>query len=216
MTGQIKRKFVRLGCKTAIALSLCLWAFSVISISTLEIESAKKSYSSWLFNIQGGQLFIRLPHQRCMIGVLDHFMLGQSEDYDYFVGDDIHATFPDLYDGSTIRIAIPKAASFFDAGFWMSRRFGFHRFAISSGQCESVRRGRLDHHYIEFAIPTGWATLTAVFFSLLLLRRYRRHPRGHCQACSYNLTDNTTGTCPECGTTFPLAPVKSDAAPQNP
>ena len=216
MTGQIKRKFVRLGCKTAIALSFCFWAFSVISISTLEIESAKKSYSSWLFNIQGGQLFIRLPHQRCMIGVLDHFTLVQSEDYDYFVRDDIHATFPDRYDGSFMKIAIPKAVSFFDTGFWMSRRFGFHRFAISSGQCESVRRGRLDHHYIEIAIPTGWTTITTIILSFLLLRRCRLYSRGHCQACGYNLTNNTTGTCPECGTAFPLAPVKSDAAAQNP
>ena len=28
----------------------------------------------------------------------------------------------------------------------------------------------------------------------------RRPPRGHCQACGYDLTGNESGTCPECGT----------------
>lgn len=31
-------------------------------------------------------------------------------------------------------------------------------------------------------------------------RRRRRRARGQCEACAYNLTANTTGICPECGT----------------
>ncbi len=31
------------------------------------------------------------------------------------------------------------------------------------------------------------------------LRRHRRRKRGLCLACGYNLTGNTSGTCPECG-----------------
>ena len=27
-----------------------------------------------------------------------------------------------------------------------------------------------------------------------------RYPQGHCQTCGYNLTGNTSGVCPECGT----------------
>lgn len=30
-------------------------------------------------------------------------------------------------------------------------------------------------------------------------RRAHRAARGHCPCCDYNLTGNTTGTCPECG-----------------
>ncbi len=33
----------------------------------------------------------------------------------------------------------------------------------------------------------------------LLWWRDRKPPRGHCQRCGYNLTGNTSGTCPECG-----------------
>ena len=32
------------------------------------------------------------------------------------------------------------------------------------------------------------------------LRRYRRHRKGLCVTCGYNLTGNISGTCPECGT----------------
>jgi len=32
------------------------------------------------------------------------------------------------------------------------------------------------------------------------LRRWRRRCRGECERCGYNLTGNTTGVCPECGT----------------
>jgi hypothetical protein len=60
----------------------------------------------------------------------------------------------------------------------------------------------------SFALPyqlglnTGWsfplwpvpATLAAV---VVLVPRSRRKP-GHCR-CGYNLTGNTSGTCPECG-----------------
>ena len=32
------------------------------------------------------------------------------------------------------------------------------------------------------------------------VRRHRRRRRGLCLKCGYNLTGNTTGVCPECGT----------------
>ncbi|HEY8746788.1 MAG TPA: hypothetical protein VIM11_02360 [Tepidisphaeraceae bacterium] len=48
--------------------------------------------------------------------------------------------------------------------------------------------------------------LSVLFFvlpSLLIigwLSRYRRRRRQQCLSCAYNLTGNTSGTCPECGT----------------
>ena len=33
-----------------------------------------------------------------------------------------------------------------------------------------------------------------------LLRRTRRRDENHCRSCGYNLTGNTSGVCPECGT----------------
>ena len=37
--------------------------------------------------------------------------------------------------------------------------------------------------------------------TVILWRRDRRIPPGHCQTCGYDLTGNTTGVCSECGTT---------------
>ncbi len=45
---------------------------------------------------------------------------------------------------------------------------------------------------IVVAAPTGF-----------LFHRHRQKLRGHCQECGYNLTGNTSGICPECGTPIP-------------
>jgi hypothetical protein len=46
-----------------------------------------------------------------------------------------------------------------------------------------------------------FAVLASVIPGIWLRRRLnRRPPKGHCQACGYNLTGNTSGACPECGT----------------
>jgi len=39
----------------------------------------------------------------------------------------------------------------------------------------------------------------AVIPTVILWRRDRRIPPGHCQTCGYDLTGNTTGVCSECG-----------------
>jgi hypothetical protein len=44
--------------------------------------------------------------------------------------------------------------------------------------------------FIVFAAPTTY----------LWHRDRRRIPPGHCHSCNYNLTGNTSGICPECGT----------------
>ncbi len=37
--------------------------------------------------------------------------------------------------------------------------------------------------------------------TLWLCLRRKRHERGHCERCGYDLTGNTSGVCPECGST---------------
>ena len=48
-----------------------------------------------------------------------------------------------------------------------------------------------------------WAIMAAtlIFPAIVGTRRYiHRTKDGHCSKCGYNLTDNTSGICPECGT----------------
>ena len=51
-------------------------------------------------------------------------------------------------------------------------------------------------------IPLWLPLLVVAPATLLLWRLDRRVAPGHCRRCRYNLTGNTTGVCPECGTAF--------------
>ena len=52
----------------------------------------------------------------------------------------------------------------------------------------------------QVIVPT-WIPLVALTMpTAFLWYRDRRTPPGHCQSCGYNLTGNTSGVCPECGT----------------
>lgn len=45
-----------------------------------------------------------------------------------------------------------------------------------------------------------WCPLVVLLVpTLILFRRVRAKPPGCCRSCGYDLTGNTTGTCPECG-----------------
>jgi hypothetical protein len=55
--------------------------------------------------------------------------------------------------------------------------------------------------WLSFTIPY-WAVmaLCAILPTAWILAISRRLPSSGCAACSYNLTGNTSGVCPECGT----------------
>ncbi len=59
-----------------------------------------------------------------------------------------------------------------------------------------------------------WSGLTYCIIFLPLRDRTKRiqndrRRRGLCIKCGYNLTGNTTGTCPECGTKFEMLAIES-------
>ena len=59
-----------------------------------------------------------------------------------------------------------------------------------------------------FAVPAmvpltaGWMPLLAAVVPTALTFARRRIPPGHCRQCRYDLHGNTSGVCPECGTTI--------------
>lgn len=63
------------------------------------------------------------------------------------------------------------------------------------------------HYELWLSIPIWLLTINLGFLPALAsflwavktLRRARRRFLNHCQRCGYNLTGNTSGTCPECG-----------------
>lgn len=66
-----------------------------------------------------------------------------------------------------------------------------------------VRRGGWPNHWLVFALVAGVGgfLLNCIAGFPFLHRRKLKHlrERGLCVRCGYNLTGNTTGTCPECG-----------------
>ncbi len=69
-------------------------------------------------------------------------------------------------------------------------------------------------HACNVAIPMGlpavvFGAYPVIAFIRAPLRRYRRRrrrKRGLCLTCGYNLTGNTSGVCPECGTRVEASP----------
>jgi len=52
--------------------------------------------------------------------------------------------------------------------------------------------------YQTYLIPHWLTNLVAWSLFIVLGRKARTYPKGHCQSCGYDLTGNETGACPEC------------------
>ena len=79
-----------------------------------------------------------------------------------------------------------------NAPLWALAKWGicWPRYETSGGPYRSPRvELPLSSVVVLVGLPTAY-----------LWWRDRRPPPGHCQKCGYNLTDNVSGVCPECGT----------------
>jgi hypothetical protein len=61
------------------------------------------------------------------------------------------------------------------------------------------RLGAITRVISEFYVPYWLVFLCAATPTAYLFWRDQRPPKGHCQSCGYDPTDNTSGVCPECG-----------------
>jgi len=64
----------------------------------------------------------------------------------------------------------------------------------------------------SFIVDWWLLALCAMILPMIWLRepwtRFRNRDRNLCVSCSYELTGNTTGVCPECGTAFHRVPAR--------
>ena len=112
------------------------------------------------------------------------------------------------------------------SGDWGMNRFGYWCFTAVAAFCvisllwiavlgtymTIVPRAERHAQYndVEFAVITRYGWLVAIPVYLLLFgvpivwiiawRKRQILPENPCSNCTYDLTANTTGTCPECGT----------------
>lgn len=82
---------------------------------------------------------------------------------------------------------------------WVFRREDF--------SCSWLPAHRVDWLHASWPLARWWIPLWTPFLAVALptawfCHRDRRPPRGYCAGCSYNLTGNVSGTCPECGMEF--------------
>lgn len=85
-------------------------------------------------------------------------------------------------------------------------RFGWHRLAGFTFKCEVLRDPGGSSCTFGLGVPPWFLMLLVVPLPLLpsLHRRWKRRRddsrKARCPTCRYDLTGNTSGVCPECGT----------------
>jgi hypothetical protein len=88
-------------------------------------------------------------------------------------------------------------------------KWAFHSSTFSATRPSVLSRmlGGIDNHLVgevrcySCQFPLLPLTLAMLGFTYFLFWQDRFRPKsGHCRTCNYNLTGNTSGICPECGT----------------
>ena len=64
-----------------------------------------------------------------------------------------------------------------------------------------------------YRLPLWIPLLVSSIPLFIIWRRSRRPPKDHCRKCYYNLTGNTSGICPECGTPITREIVRPQRSP---
>lgn len=77
--------------------------------------------------------------------------------------------------------------------------FGWRLEARSSVLLTRSPSYHVDRTLASFGLPLWIPLLLAAVPTIVLFRRDRRTPSHCCHSCGYDLTGNTSGTCPECG-----------------
>jgi hypothetical protein len=70
--------------------------------------------------------------------------------------------------------------------------------------------------FFGIVVPSWSLILLLSLLPCVSLYRWWFHPirrPGECRRCGYDLTGNTSGTCPECGTPVPKAPAEKSPRP---
>ncbi len=173
------------GWNRIIKVTLCV--LSVLFALAFVVSYFRPFY--WLQVFDGGA-----QHVSIEFGLLDWFYEANERGFQAGAGP-----------WSQVIYAIPRVAGYRVAGYrrttdgytsiWMP--------GVSFEWCREqagYRRYRLDLAFAELA---GLAILyPALSAAISRLRRRRRRRAGRCVQCGYSLTGNTSGTCPECGTTY--------------
>jgi hypothetical protein len=138
--------------------------------------------SYWVCDALGGTM----PHSFWSTNVSRGRILLQWEGSQQFLGLSLYNA------GGRDPETIQTYGTFVSLGFYYDGRMG----ANGASRCAMV-------------FPIWLAFLPTGLFAgyLILKRNLRRSQHGACFVCDYNLTENVSGVCPECGTPIKSKPV---------
>ena len=203
MMRRTKTRIARLVILVSSTSTIALWSLSIIAVT----NRYDKQFDVLLSK---GQLTIRIATGDVSF-YSDEFGLEHNIDYllanrdlrvrDISIGPPI--VFLNLHETPYWRQDFAKPAWLLDSYFWKSRSFGLGLPKINSSMTPvspwqfdfSTKTGLV----WKADVPLGWATVLVLLTSIFIWRRTRPYPPGHCPECNYDLTDNISGVCPECG-----------------
>lgn len=78
----------------------------------------------------------------------------------------------------------------------------FERFSTSTPDSVQSASYRISLWIPMLIVTVTWPTVLGSCCVYKSWRKHRRRLAGYCVNCAYNLNENTSGICPECGTTI--------------
>jgi|GEM_PF-5681289 len=198
MSHSTKRRTYRYVAVTAILFALGIWSISVLAMTRFELTASRPEFIGWQLALESGCLKVKSPNNT----FIDHLSreLDHSLHYE-LINQKYYTIINHKSNHLNAWIYLPTFDRMQKSRFYRRENFGF-RMPTFERRRPSKMCGyeQQQPQHAILTIPLGWPAVFFTVLSVYVLHRIRCYPRGHCQACGYNLTNNTTGTCPECGT----------------
>ncbi len=192
----MRRRTYRFTAVTAILLALGVWSVSVLAMTRFELPASRPEFIGWQLALESGCLNIKSPSN----DFINHFARALDHAFRYEVINQRYYTIINHQsEHLNAWIYLPTFDRMQKSRFYRCENFGFRMPTLEWRPSRMCGYEPQQPQYAILTIPLGWPAVLLTMLSVYVLRRNRRYPRGHCQSCGYNLTNNTTGTCPECG-----------------
>ncbi len=193
------RRRIRLGRTFYCVTNLTVACFIILAATGL-IEVLIFNYEYWYRNNRG--------RIRFDIGFADHGILfnlerykGSNTSFDEYLRN--HANDDGWLDSGWE--TIPRMRGFLNARYFETPTFGEYcsgkHIIVTRNACANCPQRNASIPMVYVALPLWFVQLPAgLLLAILTYFRWRRFNPAACRKCSFNLRDNVSGICPECGT----------------
>ncbi len=216
MKRSTRRRYIRLGATIFAVHALSCWLLGVFAALAFESGSFACLFAGGELNVVVVSPFASSSTDQ------DPLMLFSPSDnihFDSTKSEFVSSTPPPRYcvipvmdfaPRPKFQYAFPDIEMLESDYYWKQRQYGFGRPTVINLTAKFNRYFGRDGSTSELSddsdipvyslhIPLGWVLVLATFTQLIAILKTNRFPSGHCQQCNYDLAENTSGICPECG-----------------